>query len=85
MRTLGYYSYLLIGFVLWASVTLGITHIDVLPTWGRVALSLLVASGLIGLWLVIRPTETQTAHTAEDAEKLLGAGKPVVLEFFSEY
>lgn len=58
-----------------------------LPLSIRVAISVLLGSSMIVLWLLVRPTETNsvTVNTVEDMEALIGTGKPVMIEFFSEY
>src|SRR5688572_27274087 len=87
MRTLGYYTYLIAAVVIWGVITLGLTRITALSSLTRIVISVVLGGGIIFLWFAVRPTETNRVNvqTAEDVENLIGAGKPVVLEFFSEY
>lgn len=81
---IGAYSFIffaLVGVVIAASVIL---RIETLPAAVRVAGVVVVAALAFVLWLLIRPTNSAVATVAE-FDAALAAGKPVVLEFFSEY
>jgi hypothetical protein len=49
-----------------------------------IALIALVA-GLFMTWLFLRPTQTPLTGDAQQVQALIGAGKPVLLEFQSPY
>jgi hypothetical protein len=55
------------------------------PVWVRVGTPLGLAAVAAVLWLVLRPVGTPEVNTLVDAERLIGTGKPTVIEFFSEY
>jgi hypothetical protein len=53
--------------------------------WLRAALVLGLGTALGVLWLALHPTGTASVTNLADAERLIGSGKPTVVEFFSEY
>lgn len=64
-------------FVLWRNQSLS------LPLKGGVVL--LVAAGLAGLFLLVRPTPTQNVDTLAEVDAAIGNGTPTLLELYSEY
>lgn len=46
---------------------------------------LLLAAGLFGGWMILRPTQTQLMGEAAVVRASIGAGQPVLLEFQSPY
>ncbi len=44
-----------------------------------------IAASLLGTWFALRPTQTPSMNEAADVQKMIGAGKPVLLEFQSPY
>ncbi|MEJ5223661.1 MAG: hypothetical protein WHV44_04335 [Anaerolineales bacterium] len=46
---------------------------------------LLLAAGLLGSWLLLRPTQTPLMGEAAAVQAAIGAGQPVLLEFQSPY
>ncbi len=44
-----------------------------------------IVAGLILSWLVLHPTQTNLAGDAKAIQAMIGAGKPVLLEFQSPY
>lgn len=46
---------------------------------------LLLAAGLFGGWMILRPTQTQLMDEAAAVRAVIGAGQPVLLEFQSPY
>lgn len=40
---------------------------------------------MITLWVVVRPTQTPLMDDAKEVQAMIGAGKPVLLEFQSPY
>jgi Na+/melibiose symporter-like transporter len=85
MTTLGRYSFLIGGVVLWAIISFALWRWQSGPVNLRVIASVIVAIGFVGLWVALRPTENPDVTTVEAADALIGHGKPVMLEFFSEY
>jgi hypothetical protein len=41
--------------------------------------------GIIAAWMIIHPRQTPLMNNAQAVQKLIGAGKPVLLEFQSPY
>jgi 4-hydroxybenzoate polyprenyltransferase len=41
--------------------------------------------GIIAAWMIIHPRQTPFMNNAQAVQKLIGAGKPVLLEFQSPY
>jgi hypothetical protein len=60
-----------------------------LPIWLRIGGPLNALIAALVFWLALRPTPSlgvnTTVNTAADFDRLLGSGKPTVLEFYSEY
>ena len=81
-QILNQYSFL-ISAVFLRVVLAGVVLIS--PQRNRAGLVLLVAAaGVVLSWLVIRPAATPYASAAE-AKALVGAGKPVLIEFQSPF
>ncbi|GAB4546726.1 MAG: hypothetical protein OHK0023_06800 [Anaerolineae bacterium] len=82
--SIGAYSFLFFAGVGVVIAALIILRIDALPPVIRVIGVAAVAVLAVVIWLMIRPTNSQVATIAE-FDAVLADGKPVVLEFFSEY
>jgi hypothetical protein len=81
---LGLYSFAIFGALLWIGVGYFLLRQPNLPSWGRVAAWIAVGLGLFAVWLAVRPTATTGIQTVDDAAKVIGNGKPTVIEFFSD-
>jgi hypothetical protein len=79
----GNYSILFLGGALWLIVAAVLFRIPQLPLALRLGGAVVAALALIGIWLLIRPTDNYTDDT--DIERVVGNGKPTVLYFYSEY
>jgi membrane protein implicated in regulation of membrane protease activity len=55
------------------------------PIWLRIGTPLVLALLAVALWWVLRPSSSPEVRTLADAERLIGSGKPIVIEFLSEY
>ena len=55
------------------------------PRWLRAAVVVTLALAVFVVWLAAHPTATAEVNSLADAERLIGSGKPTVVEFFSEY
>jgi hypothetical protein len=55
------------------------------PRWLRAAIVVVLFFTVVVVWLAGHPTATAEVNTLADAERLMGSGKPTVIEFFSEY
>lgn len=55
------------------------------PIWLRISAPLALALVAAAIWWVLRPSGSPEIKTLADVERLIGSGKPVVIEFFSEY
>ena len=44
-----------------------------------------IVAGLLAAWLVLHPRETPLMNDAKSVQAVIGAGKPVLLEFQSPY
>ncbi len=71
------FGVLVAGLVMW--------RVQRLPIWLRIGTPLALSLVAVVLWLALRPSGTPEIKTMADAERLIGSGKPTVIEFFSEY
>jgi hypothetical protein len=84
-HVLGSYSFLIAGILLWIVIAYSLFQVQSLPLWLR-GIGAIIAGGLmVGLWMILRPTTSPGVSDVSDAQNLIGAGKPTMLEFYSEY
>lgn len=55
------------------------------PKWGDYLAFGMIVAGLASIWVVLHPRQTPLMEEAKQAQALIGAGKPVLLEFQSPY
>ena len=77
------YSFLLIAvaFVLVA----GLVLLSRNPKWNDYLAFGVIVVGLITAWIIIHPRQTALMDDAKKVREMIGAGKPVLLEFQSPY
>lgn len=77
------YSFLAIlaGFALVAALILLTNK----PKWNDVLAYGAILAGLIAAWSVLHPRQTPLMDNAKMVQEMIGAGKPVLLEFQSPY
>lgn len=80
---LGEYSFITIaaGFTLVAGVIL----LNNKPKWDDYLAFSVIAVGLIIAWTILHPRQTPLMDQARQVQAMIGAGKPVLLEFQSPY
>jgi hypothetical protein len=83
------FSFVLIAIFGIGLLTLTMWQARSLPIWLRIGGPLVALIAALVFWLALRPTASPTVNitvtTATDFDRLLGSGKPTVLEFYSEY
>jgi hypothetical protein len=82
---LGQYSFIVIGIAGVAVAAVIIWNRPQIPPLLKVLIIGATALAFLVLWLIVRPTDTIDLKSVADADRLIGHGKPAVLEFFSEY
>ncbi len=55
------------------------------PKWNDVLAYGVILAGLIAAWSVLHPRQTPLIEDAKMVQEMIGAGKPVLLEFQSPY
>lgn len=79
------YSFLIGAVVLWLGSAIALSRFTTLAIWLRLGLLAILAGLFFALWQAIRPTDSPNLSTPGDLTAQIGQGKPVVLEFYSEY
>lgn len=79
----GEYSFITIatGFTLIAGVILLANK----PKWNDYLAFGVIVTGLVVAWAVLHPRPTLLMEDAKEVQAMIGAGKPVLLEFQSPY
>lgn len=77
------YSFLaiLVGF----GVVAGLILLTNKPRWNDYASFAAIVLGLILAWAILHPRQTPLMDNAQMVQEIIGAGKPVLLEFQSPY
>ncbi|MBK6647268.1 MAG: hypothetical protein IPG44_16235 [Anaerolineales bacterium] len=77
------YSFVLIaaGFALIA----GLLLLSNKPKWNDYLAFGVIAGGLVVAWVTLHPRQTLLMDDAKEVQAMIGAGKPVLLEFQSPY
>ncbi|HLY26123.1 MAG TPA: hypothetical protein VKQ72_07275 [Aggregatilineales bacterium] len=81
---LGLYSFAIFGAVLWLAIGYVLLRRSNFPVWSRVAGWIAAGVVLFAIWIAVRPTATAGMQTLDDVTKVIGNGKPTVIEFFSD-
>ena len=55
------------------------------PKWSDLLAFGVIAAGLLAAWFALRPTQTPLMESSAKVQAMIGAGKPVLLEFQSPY
>jgi len=79
------FSFALMSGALLIALGAALWNVRKLPVVLRIGAWLIALIGLVGFWLVVRPTDTPNLSTLADVEARLGNGTPVVIELYSEY
>ncbi len=77
------YSFITISVVLIAVA--GLILLRNKPTWRDFLAFGTIVAGFAIAWLILHPVETPLMDSAKKVNDLIGAGKPVLLEFQSPY
>ena len=77
------YSFLLIAAAL--TLVAGLVLLSNKPKWNDYVAFGVIAGGLITAWIIMHPRQTPLMDDAKMVREMIGAGKPVLLEFQSPY
>jgi hypothetical protein len=77
------YSFLLIAAAL--TLVTGLVLLSNKPKWNDFVAFGVIVAGLITAWIIMHPRQTPLMDDAKDVQAMIGAGKPVLLEFQSPY
>lgn len=81
--TANQYSFLLIAAAL--TVVAGLVLLSNRPKWNDFLAFGVIVVGLVTAWIVMHPRQTPLMDDAKEIQAMIGAGKPVLLEFQSPY
>ena len=81
---LGLYSFAIFGAMLWLIIGYILLRLRRFAALSRAAGWIATGIILVAVWLTIRPTATAGMETVDDTAKVIGNGKPTVIEFFSD-
>ena len=82
--SIGAFSFILMSATAFVVAQIALTRMKRLSRSTRLMLSAMMLAGIVALWLLIRPTSSALASSA-DFDQQLASGKPTVVKFFSEY
>ena len=77
------YSFLLIASAL--TLVVGLVLLSNKPKWSDYLAFGVIVTGLITAWIVMHPRQTPLMDDAKMVKDMIGARKPVLLEFQSPY
>lgn len=77
------YSFLLLASAL--TLVVGLVLLSNKPKWNDYLAFGVIVAGLITAWIVMHPRPTPLMDDAKMVKEMIGAGKPVLLEFQSPY
>ena len=77
------YSFLLIAAAL--TLVAGLVLLSNKPKWNDYVAFGVIAGGLITAWIIMHPRQTPLMDDAKMVREMIGAGRPVLLEFQSPY
>ncbi len=77
------YSFIVISTFL--TVVAGLLLLKNKPTWKNFLALGIIITGLVFAWIIIHPRQTPFMNNAQAVQGMIGAGKPVLLEFQSPY
>jgi hypothetical protein len=79
------YSFLIIAPLLWLILAFSFWQVKAVPAWLRITTLGIFALGIIGVWFLIRPVDSENVASMADVDKRLHSGDPSLIEFYSEY
>jgi hypothetical protein len=77
------YSFLLLASAL--TLVVGLVLLSNKPKWNDYLAFGVIVAGLVTAWIVMHPRQTPLMDDAKMVKDMIGAGKPVLLEFQSPY
>jgi hypothetical protein len=77
------YSYLLLAAAL--AIITGLILLSRAPKWTEYLAFGVIVGGLVTAWIIMHPRQTPLMEGAQKVKAMIGAGKPVLLEFQSPY
>ncbi len=77
------YSFVLVALLF--TVVTGLILLTKSPKWNDYLAFVVVAFGFIAAWVILHPVQTPLMNDAKKVSAMIGAGKPVLLEFQSPY
>lgn len=77
------YSYVFIAFG-FAAIA-GLILLANKPKWNDYLAFAVIVGGLFATWVALHPRQTLLMDDAKEVQAMIGAGKPVLLEFQSPY
>ncbi len=77
------YSYVFIALGL--TLIAGLILLTSRPSWNDYLAFAVIVGGLTVAWVVLHPRQTMLMDDAQAVQDMIGAGKPVLLEFQSPY
>jgi hypothetical protein len=77
------YSYVFIAFGL--AFIAGLILLTNKPKWNDYLAFAVIVGGLVLAWVTLHPRQTLLMDDAKEVQAMIGAGKPVLLEFQSPY
>ncbi len=80
---LWHYSYLWIAIGL--TLVAGLVLLTRQPKWRDFIAFGAIVAGLVVTWIILHPRQTPLMADAKAVQQMIGAGKPVLLEFQSPY
>lgn len=80
---LNQYSFIVISTFL--TVVAGFLLLKNKPKWKNFLAFGIIITGLVFAWIIIHPRQTPFMNNAQAVQEMIGAGKPILLEFQSPY
>ncbi len=77
------YSYVFIAFGF--AIIAGLILLTNKPKWNDYLAFAVIVGGLFAAWVALHPRQTLLMDDAKEVQAMIGAGKPVLLEFQSPY
>jgi 4-hydroxybenzoate polyprenyltransferase len=77
------YSFIIIALAL--IIVAGFILLKKNPKWNDYLAFGVVVAGFITAWVILHPVQTPLMENAKNVKAMIGAGKPVLLEFQSPY
>lgn len=77
------YSFITVALAI--TIAAGLILLTRSPKWNDYLAFGVVVTGLIAAWVILHPVQSQLADDTKKVQAMIGAGKPVLLEFQSPY